>query len=133
MLDLTALEAIVFTRLKAGFSSEIKEKYDGLEFTTEEESTAEPSFPNVYMFLMDSPETGSTLEGDSFSGGLFTFQVKVTDNLNSRRTKEVMKEVLRVMKSMRFQMTATPVYENTKESYCSTARFRRAIAEDDTL
>lgn len=133
MLDLNSLESIIFTQIKARFSSKIKSKYKDLTFTTEEESKKDPSFPNVYVFLMESPEIGMTLEGTSFAGGLFTFQIKVTDNQNQTRVKEVMGEIVRIMKSMRFQMPAIPIYENTKDTYWSAARFRRTICDGDFL
>ncbi len=133
MLDLNSLESIIFTQIKARFSPKIKKKYPDIEFTTQEESKTDPKFPNVYVFLMESPEIGMTLEGTSFAGGLFTFTIKVTDNQNQTRVKEVMGEIVRVMKSMRFQMLFLPIYQNTKDEYWSTARFRRTICDGDYL
>lgn len=133
MLDLNSLESIIFTQIKARFSPKIKSKYKDLKFTTEEESKTNPKFPNVYVFLEQSPEIGMTLEGTSFAGGLFTFTIKVTDNQNQTRVKEVMGEIVRVMKSMRFQMPFLPIYQNTKNEYWSNARFRRTIGDGDKL
>lgn len=133
MLDLNSLESIIFTQIKVRFSPKIKKKYSSLNFATEEESKTPVQFPNVYVYLMASPEIGTTLEGTSLAGGLFTFQIKVTDNQNQTRVKEVMGEIVRIMKSMRFQMTAMPVYENTKDAYWSVARFRRVICDGDNL
>ncbi len=133
MLDLNSLEAIIATRIKAKMSKKIKEKYKNLQITTQEESKTPVQFPNVYVFLMESPEIGMTLEGTSFAGGLFTFTIKVTDNQNQTRVKEVMGEVVRIMKSMRFQMPFLPIYQNTKDEYWSNARFRRTICDGDIL
>ncbi len=133
MLNLNSLESIIFTQIKARFSPKIKSKYKDLKFTTEEESKTNPKFPNVYVFLEQSPEIGMTLEGTSFVGGLFTFTIKVTDNQNQTRVKEVMGEIVRVMKSMRFQMPFLPIYQNTKDEYWSNARFRRTICDGDFL
>ncbi len=133
MLDLSALESIIFTQIKARFSSKIKSKYKDLKFTTEEESKINPSFPNVYVYLMPGVETGLTLERTATEGGLFTFQIKVTDNQNQTRVKEVMGEIVKIMKSMSFYMVAMPAYENTKDTYWSTARFRRQLDRNDYL
>lgn len=133
MLDLNSLESIIFTQIKARFSSKIKSKYKDLTFTTEEESKTTPKFPNVYVYLMESPEIGMTLEGTSLAGGLFTVQIKVTDNQNQTRVKDIMSDIVRVMKSMRFQIPAMPVYQNTKDEYWSVARFRRTICDGDFL
>lgn len=133
MLDLNSLESIIFTQIKARFSSKIKQKYKDLTFTTEEESKTDPKFPNVYVYLMPSPETGLTLERTAIEGGLFTFQIKVTDNQNQTRVKEVMNEIVRIMKTMSFEIPSIPSYDNTKDKYWSTARFRREIDRNDYL
>ncbi len=133
LLDLNSLESIIFTQIKARFSSKIKSKYKDLTFTTEEESKTTPKFPNVYVYLMPGIETELTLERTAIEGGLFTFQIKVTDNQNQTRVKEVMGEIIKIMKSLSFYMVAMPAYENTKDTYWSTARFRRQIDRYDYL
>lgn len=133
MLELNMLESIIFSRLKAQFSQKIKEKYKGLTFTTQEESKGTPKFPNVYVYLMPGTEIGQTTEGDVFEGGLFTFQIRVTNNSGQTAVQEITNEIIRLMKKMRFQMVATPVYENNADTQWSVARFRRAISKDDIL
>ncbi len=133
MLDLSALEPIIFTQIKARFSPKIKKKYESLEFTTQEESKTPVQFPNVYVYLMPGVETGLTLERTSIEGGLFTFQIKVTDNQNQTRVKEVMGEIVQIMKTMSFEIISMPAYENTKDTYWSTARFRRQLDRNDYL
>lgn len=133
MLDLSALESIIFTQIKARFSPKIKKKYGSLNFTTEEESKTPVQFPNVHVYLMPGTETGLTLERTAFEGGLFTFQIKVTDNSGQTPVKEVMGEIVRIMKTMSFYMVGTPAYDNTKDTYWSTARFRRQLDRNDYL
>lgn len=127
------LESMIFSEIKRKFSPNIKKKYSSLEFTTQEESKTNPSFPNVYVYLMPGVETGLTLERTAIEGGLFTFQIKVTDNQNQTRVKEVMGEIVKIMKSMSFYMVAMPAYENTKDTYWSTVRFRRQLDRNDFL
>lgn len=133
MLDLSSLESIIVTRIKAQFSKKIKDKYPQIEFTTLEESKTAPKFPNVYIYLMPSPEVGQTLENDEIEGGLFTIQIKVTDNQNQARVKEVMGEIVRIMKKLRFSIPAMPDYKNTKDTWWSDARFRGTLANDSIL
>lgn len=133
MLELNMLESIIFSRLKAEFSPKINEKYKDLNFTTQEESKVKPKFPNVYVYLMPGTEIGQTTEGDVFEGGLFTFQIRVTNNSGQSEVQEIMNEIARFMKKLRFQMVATPVYENDADTQWSVARFRRAISKDDIL
>ena len=133
MLELNMLESNIFSRLKAEFSPKIKAKYPDLNFTTQEESKVKPKFPNVYVYLMPGTEIGQTTEGDVFEGGLFTFQIRVTNNTGQTAVQEVMNEIVRMMKRMRFQMVATPVYENDSDTQWSVMRLRRAITKDDIL
>jgi len=135
MLDLNSLESIIFTQIKARFSPKIKSKYKDLTFTTEEESKTPPKFPNVYVYLMPSGESNLTLERTAFEGGDFTFQIKVTDNSSQTPVKEITDEIVRIMKTMSFYMPAggTPIYENTKDSFWSNARFRRKLDRNDFL
>lgn len=133
MLELYMLESIIFSRIKATFSQKLKEKYPSISFTTQEESKGTPKFPNVYVYLMPGTEIGQTTEGDVFEAGLFTFQIRVTNNTGQTAVQEITNEITRLMKKMRFQIVATPVYENDADTQWSVARFRRAISKDDIL
>ncbi len=134
MLDLLALESIIFTQIKARFSPKIKNKYPNLEFTTLEESNTPVKFPNVYVYLMPSIENGRTLEGGGMECGLFTFQVKVTDNSSQTPVKEIMSEIMRIMgEELSFTTISTPAYQNTKDTYWADARFRRELTRNSYL
>lgn len=133
MLELNMLESIIFSRLKAGFSSKIKEKYKNLEFTTQEESKSTPKFPNVYVYLMPGTETGLTLERTVFEEGMFTFQIRVTNNNGQTAVQEITNEIIRLMKRMSFEIVGTPAYENNVDTQWSVARFRRTIGRNDVL
>lgn len=133
MLELNMLESIIFSRLKGLFSQKIKSKYKDLTFTTQEESKDTPKFPNVYVYLMPGMEIGQTTEGDIFEAGLFTFQIRVTNNTGQTAVQEITNEIVKLMKKMRFQMVATPIYENDSDTQWSVIRFRRAISKDDIL
>lgn len=133
MLDLPMLESIIFSRLKAQFSQKIKAKYPHLTFTTQEESKGTPKFPNVYVYLMPGSEIGQTLEGDTFAGGTFTFQIRVTNNTGQTAVQEITNEIVKIMKKMRFSIVATPVYENDADTQWSVMRFRRPICNGDIL
>lgn len=133
MLELNMLESIVFSRIKSDFSSKLKEKYKDLEFTTQEESKTKAKFPNIYVYLMPGTEVGQTLEGDCFIGGRFTFQIRVTNNNGQTTVQEITNEIVRLMKRMRFQISATPVYENDADTQWSVMRFGRIICDGDIL
>lgn len=133
MLELNMLESIIFSRLKAEFSPKIKEKYKDLNFTTQEESKVEPKFPNVYVYLMPGTETGLTLERTVFEEGLFTFQIRVTNNSGQTAVQEITNEIIKRMKKMSFEIVGTPTYDNDADTQWSVMRFRRTIGRNDVL
>lgn len=133
MLDLNLLEISIFSRIKAEFSQKIKSKYPSLSFTLEEASKTPPRFPNVYVYLMPGNEIGKTMEGDAFEGGLYTFQIRVTNNSGADAVREITMEIVRIMKKMLFSIVATPVYENDMDTQWSVMRFRRSIGQNDIL
>lgn len=133
MLELNMLESIIFSRLKGEFSQKIKSKYPDLNFTTQEESKSKPKFPNVYVYLMPGTETGLTLERTVFEEGLFTFQIRVTNNTGQTAVQEITNEIIKRMKKMSFEIIATPVYENDSDTQWSVMRFRRTIGRNDVL
>ena len=127
--------SIVFSRIKNEFSKEIKEKYSMTDknFSTVGSSDTPAVFPFVYVKLLPAVEMGMDLDGKSINAGLFTFQIDVTDNKSQSRAKSVSFEILRIMKNMRFEVTAMPDFEDTKDTHRSTMRFRRVIGDGDVL
>lgn len=131
-----AIPSIVFTRIKTEFSSKLKEKYSitGKNFSTVGSSDTPPVFPFIYIQSIEPTETGMDLEGTNINGGIFSFQVDVIDNQSQTRAKEVMTEILRIMKSMGFQCKPIPSFDNsTKDVHRMIARFRKNIDENDIL
>lgn len=127
------IETIVFSKIKAILNPKLKTKYSKISFTTSDKVSSEPDFPNVYVHMMNSPETGDNLEDTLINGIIATFQIETNDNQSQGRAKDVMNEVVQVMKGMHFTMTMSPEFSNTKNTYRCIARFRRTIGSSDTL
>ena len=129
------ISSVVFTRIKNGFSSTIKTKYKmtSSNFSTVGSSDTPAVFPFVYVQLLPSAETGQDLEGATINAGLFTFQIEVTDNQTQVRAKDVMSEIKRIMKSMRFTVQCTPTLEDTKDTHRAIMRCNRIIGSCDIL
>ena len=129
------ISSIVFTRIKNEFSSSLKTKYKMTDsnFSTVGSSDTPAVFPFVYIQLLPSAETGQDIEGNTINAGLFTFQIEVTDNQTQERTKDVMSEVKRIMKSMRFTVQCTPTLEDTKDTHRAIMRCNRIIGSCDIL
>lgn len=129
------ISSIVFTRIKNEFSSTLKTKYKmtSSNFSTVGSSDTQAVFPFVYIQLLPSAEQGQDIEGNTINAGLFTFQIEVTDNQTQARAKDVMSEVKRIMKSMRFTVQCTPTLEDTKDTHRAIMRCNRRISSDDIL
>ena len=129
------ISSIVFTRIKNEFSSSLKTKYKmtNSNFSTIGSSDTPAVFPFVYIQLLPSVEQGQDLEGNEINAGLFTFQIEVTDNQTQARAKDVMSEVKRIMKSMRFTVQPTPTLEDTKDTHRAIMRCNRIIGSCDIL
>ena len=129
------ISSVVFTRIKNEFSSTIKKNYKMKDenFSTVGSSDTPAVFPFVYIQLLPSVEQGQDLEGNTINAGLFTFQIEVTDNQTQARAKDVMSEVKRIMKSMRFTVQCTPTLEDTKDTHRAIMRCNRIIGFNDIL
>ena len=129
------ISSVVFTRIKNEFSSLLKTKYKmtSSNFSTVGSSDTPAVFPFVYVQLLPSAETGQDLEGATINAGLFTFQIEVTDNQTQARAKDVMSEIKRIMKSMRFTVQCTPTLEDTKDTHRAIMRCNRIIGSCDIL
>lgn len=126
----------VFTRIKRDFSEKIKTTYSmtSANFSTVGNNDTPAVFPFVYVQLLPAIEQGNSLSGTSINGGLFTFQIDVTDNEKQGNTRKVMTEIVRIMKTMGFEIIAMPSFETTRDNtHRMTARFRRIICKDDKL
>ena len=129
------ISSIVFTRIKNEFSSTLKTKYKMADsnFSTVGSSDTPAVFPFVYIQLLPSAEQGQDIEGNEINAGLFTFQIEVTDNQTQARSKEVMAEVKRIMKAMRFTVQPTPTLEDTKYTHRAIMRCIRRVGSGDIL
>ena len=129
------ISSVVFTRIKNAFSNTLKTKYKmtSSNFSTVGSSDTPAVFPFVYVQLLPSAEQGQDIEGNTINAGLFTFQIEVTDNQTQARAKEVMSEVKRIMKSMRFTVQCTPTLEDTKDTHRAIMRCNRRSGSDDIL
>ena len=129
------ISSVVFTRIKNEFSSSLKTKYKmtSSNFSTVGSSDTPAVFPFVYIQLLPSTEQGQDTEGNEINAGLFTFQIEVTDNKKQVIAKDVMSEVKRIMKSMRFTVQTTPDIQDTKDTHRAIMRCNRRIGSDDIL
>lgn len=102
-------------------------------FSTKIANESNATFPFISVRMLPSAEKGNDNEGIEINAGLFSFQVDVTDNKSQSRAKDVMSEVKRIMKSMRFISYEIPNFDNSQDVNRMTARFRRSIGKSDVI
>lgn len=127
------ISPMVFTRVKVEVGKALGTKYPDLYFTTSDMTRADPKFPTVYVHEMPGAETGQDLEGSEINAVLSSFQIEVTDTPERNRVSEVMGEVVKCMKKMRFSVVSIPEFQNQKDTVRQVARFRRVIGQGDVL
>lgn len=128
------IPSIVFSRIKEDFDESLKTEYNmtGANFSATDATNKKAVFPFVFVKTISSAEEGATLEGEDINAGTFSFQVDVMDNVSQYRARKVMGEVLRIAKSMGFQIVSMPEFEYS-DTHRSIARIRRIIGASDTL
>ena len=128
------LESQVFSRIKYKFPADVKNKFPKLDFTTDSNrATKDTSFPLVYVHSLGGVENSKDLERTRLNGMTATFQVDVTDNENQANARTVINEVVKIMKSMLFEVSTMPMPSDYGGVYRYVARFRRNIDENDIL
>jgi hypothetical protein len=133
-MDLSLIEDIVFTHIITRFSSSLMSEFSMTKqsnFSTNSHNNTNSVFPYVYIHLMPAVEVGNTLDNTVICGGMYTFEIRVTDNKSQSRARRVMAEVVRIMKLLRFSVTSMPYFDNSETTYVQIARFRRVIGADD--
>ena len=131
LLDM--IESQIFSLIKAKMPDSIKKKYPDLTFTTSDANSKQPKFPTVYIHLMESPESGMSTEGEDLEAVIATIQVDVIDNKNQTRATEIGREVLKIMKKLRFHAVTMPFSQDMEGVFRNIARYRRMIGSNDNL
>lgn len=131
------VESTVFDSIyNSIMESELAEEYSLSDdnFSTIDTLATSPIFPFIYVHLLPGVEEMQDLNNTTINGGTFTLQIRVTDNEDTVKVKNLMDKIVEVMKGMRFNVVATPEFNASSSSiYNQVARFRRLIANGETL
>lgn len=123
----------VLTRLRVEGMKSLSKYYPNLNITDDDKQLEKPSFPTVFVQDIGAPEQGQDIEGKSVNAVLSTIQIDVVDNEKRSNVREVMSEMILIMKSMGYSITTTANFERTTDNtYRMVARFRRMIGYNDT-
>lgn len=128
------IQTQVFTKINNDEKmKKLKEKYPDFLLTTSPVSSTNPRFPTLLLQMLESPEVGQDLDNTTVNGINAGFQIDVIDNQKTRtRVKEIMSEVRRIMKSMRFNLRDAPDMDTNDEKR-SILRVNRIIGHGDIL
>lgn len=127
------ISSMVFTRIKSEGTNKLKTRYPDINFTASDRASTNPKFPTVLVQELGSSERGQDLDGTDVNAVLCTFQIDVFHNKKQTYTKDVMDEIVNIMKKMRFSVVAMPEFQNTDSTYRCVMRCRRMIGVNDIL
>ena len=95
--------------------------------------SGDATLPFVLVKRIVGTETALDLERDTFNGGLFTYEIRVTSNDSQDEAKEIMNCITRAMKSMRFSGTSLPISSDSNNLHMSIARWQRTMHGGDLI
>ena len=129
------IPSVVFTRIKNDFSEELKTEYKMTDqnFSAIDDNNKSAVFPFVYVHALPATEVGADLEGTHVNAGNFTFQIDVYDNRSQNKARSVMSEIVRIMKSMRFNISSMPEFSVSNGIHRCTIRAKRIIGSGDII
>ena len=133
MIDLFTIESKVYTRLKNQVSDTFLAKYPEYTITTSDKKPTKMTYPYVVVHQLSTTERGNTLENDTIAALNTAIQIEVYSDKSQTVTSDTMKEITRIMKSMRFSVLMFPENVNTDSLYRKIARFERLIGDGDIL
>ena len=130
----TSLKTRIYNLIKEDVYEELEEDYPNIFFTTSDKTPTTSKFPTVYIDLASMVENGRTTEVESISSALITIEVKVLSNTSSTEATIVSNKILQSFKKLGFEIVSFPIPLSSGENvYQATTRFRRTIADMDTL
>lgn len=140
-MELLQMESIVTTQLKVRVPKVvvrtnpdiiIHDMFPKLSFSNEISETT-PSFPNIYIHELEPSEIGNSLENQTIHAIRDTIQVDVSTNTNKSDGRIVANAVVKAMKELRYSTTMLPMPRKQNNVHVFTIRFRRIIANGDSL
>lgn len=136
----TEIDTTVLSRLRSRGYTDLKKKYQNINFTDNDRAPTTPKFPTVYYINISSAERGQTLDGKTMNALLHSVQIEVSDNgtpvankPQNYATKDVMSKICEYMKDMGYEIVNMPFFQNTDTVFRMVARFRRTIGANDVI
>lgn len=132
------IEPKVFTLVKTRMQKGYKKpdgtyKYPNILYTTQIQTITDTQFPCIYLHLVDSYEIGTDISRLYVNALNVTFQVEVYVNTSQDECGEIMGEVVKQFKKLRFSIYRFPSYTNTGGVIRGVIRAKRVIGANDII
>ena len=131
-----SIESKIFTIVKTRLNTALLSTYPKLLVTQQAKLNDNPSFPTVYIQMLDSPETGSDLENTTINAIIATFEVHITVSKEQGLSglRKVQGAVTDNFKKLRFKVATRGEFtKETSDTYTSISRFRRVIGGNEEI
>lgn len=131
-----SIESKIYTIVKTRLENALKSTYPKLLVTQQQKMNDEPSFPTVYLQMLDSPEVGSDLENTTINAMLTTFEVHTTVSKEQGLSglRKIQAAVTDNFKKLRFNVVTRGEFtRETNDNYISISRFRRVIGGNEEI
>lgn len=132
------IESQIYTIVKTRLNKALAATYPKLLITQQQKLNDTTSLPVILIKMLDSPETGTDLEGSTINAMLVTFETHITvakSGTNNGLTglRKVSASVLENFKKLRFEMVMRGEISETSDTYTLIARYRRVIGAGEEI
>lgn len=125
------IENLVFTNIKVNASKKLKDKFPNINFTTSNRTQGSPIYPTVYIHENAGQEKGQDLENKTINAVLSNIQVEVITDTSKDDAKKIASVCTDILKSMSFDITSLPVFEEGSSYYRLIMRCSRTFGNAD--
>lgn len=131
-MDILQMESIITTQLKVRVPKLTDNRFPKMSFANEV-SDSVPSFPNVYIHELESSEVGNSIPNQTIHAIRDTLQIDVSTNTNKADARTVTNACIYVLKTLRYSVIMSPIYQKDNNIHRFVFRVRRVIANGDTF
>lgn len=124
------LDNIIYTRIDSKLEKAFRAKYPDMYVTNSDVNKGVAKFPTIYIHILPNAEVGQDLDNSTINAVMYGMQLEVSST-NQIHVKDIMSELVNIMKSMRFEITAMPEFRNQDTLYRQVCRVRRVIGAND--
>lgn len=112
-------------------------KYTTAVFTNTAKNVSETSNITVYIKQLDNPSVSNDLDSSTENASNVTYEIHVYTKVSSSQTLTynlgVATDVANVMLGMKFNRVSSPLEINDSTLYHTVSRFRRIVADGDSI